>query len=439
MSLREYLTGRKDAIHVLDELSTCYEIPAVIKEYDGKGPLLFENVEGHCGHVVANVCDTRESICSALGVTFDALHEHLANAMENPTPCVVNGEKRTKMDLKLSEIPVLTHYQGEQGPYITSALVYARNPRGIGGNVSYHRMDVIGENRLSICVQSGHLKEYIQQVRESGGDNLDISISIGNHPAVMTAAALRPPLNVSEFEVANTLLEGGVELSECPNVDAVAPSEAELVLEGRILVNEEATEGPYVCVTGMMKESKPMPVVEIVGAVCRDDYIYQGLLGGGAEHRILEGIPNEVKLWKRVKTLGYEVKGVHMSSGGSSWLHGVVSIEKKTDNDAENVLAAMFDEIPALKHVVVVDADVNPYEMEQVEWALSTRFQGDRDLIKLPDTYASRLDPSSDLENKRGCKLGFDATIPLDKPREEFVKGVIPLTKRVRKALKSYI
>ena len=96
----------------------------------------------------------------------------------------------------------------------------------------------------------------------------------------------------------------------------------------------------------------------------------------------------------------------------------------------------MLDVVPALKHAVVVDSDVNPYKMDQVEWAISTRFQGDKDLIKYPDTYASRLDPSSDLENKLGCKLGFDATIPMDKPRGEFRKGVIPTSKRVWKALK---
>ena len=435
MSLREYL-AEKETIRILDELSTCYEIPAVIKKYDGQGPLVFENVEGSCCHVVSNVCDSRESICGALGVPVDSLHKHLVNSMNNPTPCRIMDEKRESVELKLSEIPVLTHYQREQGPYITSALVYAKNPDGEGGNVSYHRMDVIGEDRVSICIQPGHLKEYIQQVKESGGNFLDISISIGNHPAVMLAVSLRPPVNVSEYDVANTLLKGGLELFKCPNVDALAPVGAELVLEGRILVNEEATEGPYVCVTGTMKESKPMPVVEIIGAISRDDYIYQGLLGGGIEHRLLESIPNEVKLWKHATESGYDLKGIHMTPEGSSWLHCVVSITKKSDEDPENLLREMFKVMPALKHAIVVDEDVNPYDMSEVEWALSTRFQADKEMIMLPGTYASRLDPSSDLENKLGCKLGFDATIPMGLPRDGFVKSVIPVSKRVKKAVK---
>ncbi len=125
-----------------------------------------------------------------------------------------------------------------------------------------------------------------------------------------------------------------------------------------------------------------------------------------------------------------------MTPEGSSWLHCVVSITKKSDEDPENLLREMFKVMPALKHAIVVDEDVNPYDMSEVEWALSTRFQADKDMIMLPGTYASRLDPSSDLENKLGCKLGFDATIPMGLPRDGFVKGVIPVSKRVKKAVK---
>jgi len=436
LSLRDYLSG-KDAngelFRVKDELSPVYDIPAVIKMHDGEGPILFENVIGFSNSVVANVCNSRMALCDSLNVSIDSLHEHLIHAIENPTKCKVEKNKnKPRLNLKITDIPILTHYKGEQGPYITSGLVYAKNSSGEGENVSYHRMDVISEDRLSICVQPGHLKEYIQQARYVGSDHIDISISIGNHPATMIAAALRPPKNVSEFDVANTLLEGELKLIECPKVEALAPSDAEIVLEGRIKVDETAPEGPYVCVTGTMKESKMMPVVEIVGVSCREDYVYQGLLGGCLEHRLLESIPNEVKLWKKLNELGYDVRGVHMTPYGSSWLHGVVSFRKKAPNDGEKILMAMFDEIPALKHAFVVDSDVDPYDLGEVEWAVSTRFQGDQDLLMIPDSYASRLDPSSDLENKKGCKLGFDATIKRGET-ESYLRGEIPVSERVKK------
>ena len=440
MSLRDYL-AEKDAkgelIRVKDALSPVYDIPAVIKMHDGEGPILFENVIGFSNSVVANVCNSRKTLCDSLKVTNDSLHEHLFQALQNPTKCKIEKSKiKSRTDLKLTDIPILTHYKGEQGPYITSGLVYAKNPSGEGENVSYHRMDVIAEDKLSICVQPGHLKEYIQQARDSRLDHLDISISIGNHPATMIAVALRPPKNVSEFDVANTLLNGELKLLRCPNVDALAPSCSEIVIEGRLKLDETAPEGPYVCVTGTMKESKLMPVVEIVNIIHRDDYVYQGLLGGGLEHRLLESIPNEVKLWKKIKGLGYDVRGVHMTPYGSSWLHGVVSFRKTAPQDGEKILRAMFDEIPALKHALVVDSDINPYDLSEVEWALSTRFQGDKDLVIITDAYASRLDPSSDLENKKGCKLGFDATIKRGAP-ESYLQGEIPVSERIKKLINS--
>jgi len=440
LSLRDYI-AEKDAkgelIRVKDPLSPVYDIPAVIKMRDGEGPILFENVLGFSNSVVANVCNSRITLCEYLNVSIDSLHEHLLHALQNPTPCKVEENKiKSRTITNLREIPILTHYKGEQGPYITSGLVYAKNPSGEGENVSYHRMDVIAEDKLSICVQPGHLKEYIQQAKDMGLDHIDISISIGNHPATMIAAALRPPKNVSEFDVANTLLNGELKLVRCPNVEALAPSCAEIVIEGRLKLDETALEGPYVCVTGTMKESKMMPVVEIVGVIHREDYVYQGLLGGGLEHRLLESIPNEVKLWIRIKGLGYDVRGVHMTPYGSSWLHGVVSFRKTAPQDGEKILRAMFDEIPALKHALVVDSDINPYDLCEVEWALSTRFQGDKDLVIITDAYASRLDPSSDLENKKGCKLGFDATIKRGTP-ESYLRGEIPVSERIKKLINS--
>ena len=287
-------------------------------------------------------------------------------------------------------------------------------------------MDVLDNQTASISIQPGHLKEIIKETRNSGKNYLDISISIGNHPAVMMAAALRPAKNVSEYDVANTFLGGGLDLFKCPNVNAVAPISSELVLEARLMVNEFADEGPYVCVTGTLKPAKEMPVVKIIGAITQNNYLYQGLLGAGVEHRLLESIPNEVKIWQRLNQLGYLIHGVHMTPNGSSWLHCILSIQKQNEDEPRNILRIVFETVPAVKHAVIVDDDINPFDMGKVEWALATRFQADKDLMILPETYASRLDPSSNQEKKTGCKLGFDATIPLDGDKTDYLWAKIP-------------
>lgn len=375
--------------------------------------------------MVANVCPSREAICHALDVNPDELHRHLLYAQEHPTPCRIVDNDNPRRTISLSDVPVLTHYQGEQGPYITSALVYAENAEGYG-NVSYHRMDVLDNQTASISIQPGHLKEIIKETRDSGKNYLDISISIGNHPAVMMAAALRPAKNVCEYDVANTFLSGGLELFKCINVNAVAPISSELVLEARLMVNMFADEGPYVCVTGTLKPAKEMPVVKIIGAITQNNYLYQGLLGAGVEHRLLESIPNEVKIWQRLNQLGYLIHGVNMTPNGSSWLHCILSIQKQNEDEPRNILRTVFETVPAVKHAVIVDDDINPFDMGKVEWALATRFQADKDLMILPETYASRLDPSSNQEKKTGCKLGFDATIPLDDDKTNYLWAKIP-------------
>jgi len=375
--------------------------------------------------VVANVCPSREALCRALDVNPNELHRHLLYAQEHPTPCTIVENGNLSRAISLCDVPVLSHYQGEQGPYITSALVYAENADGYG-NVSYHRMDVLDNQTASISIQPGHLKEIIEETRNSGKNYLDISISIGNHPALMMAAALRPAKNVCEYDVANTFLGGGLELFKCINVNAVAPVSSELVLEARLMVNMFADEGPYVCVTGTLKPAKEMPVVKIIGAITQNNYLYQGLLGAGVEHRLLESIPNEVKIWQRLNQLGYLINGVHMTPNGSSWLHCILSIPKQNEDEPRNILRTVFETVPAVKHAVIVDDDINPFDMGKVEWALATRFQADKDLMILPETYASRLDPSSNQEKKTGCKLGFDATIPLDDDKTNYLWAKIP-------------
>ena len=127
-----------------------------------------------------------------------------------------------------------------------------------------------------------------------------------------------------------------------------------------------------------------------------------------------------------------------MTLGGMGWLHCVVSFEKFREGDPKNVLMAIFAAHPSLKHAVVVDSDIDPYDMEQVEWAIATRFRGDEDLLVVSNVRVSSLDPASDQERELGCKVGIDATRPLDRPAEGFRRAEIPISDRLRKILGRY-
>jgi len=441
--LREFLHGLEedgDLVHIEEPLSPRFEVPAVMKRFDGGKALIFERVEGHGTQVVGGVCGTRSRILGALGVDAEGLPERLLHASRNPTPCEVGDGpvKEVVEGLSLSDIPVLTHFEGDPGPYITSGILYARSPDGSVENVSFHRLLVLDDRRMTLRIVPRHLYRIVQLAREGGVTSLDVSISIGLHPVVMVAAASPAPFGTCEFEVANTLLGGGLRLTECEHVEAPAPADAELVLEGRLHLDEETVEGPFVDLSGTYDVERRQPVVEVVGAMHREGYLYQALLPSGAEHRLLMGMPREARIWDYVRNVVPTVRGVNMTLGGWGWLHCVVSFEKFREGDPKNVLMAVFAAHPSLKHAVVVDSDIDPFDMEQVEWAIATRFQGDEDLLIIPHVRVSSLDPSSDQEQELGCKVGLDATRPLSKPPEGFRRAEIPFSDRVRKLLDRY-
>jgi UbiD family decarboxylase len=185
-------------------------------------------------------------------------------------------------------------------------------------------------------------------------------------------------------------------------------------------------EGPFVDLTGTYDIVRKQPVVEIVGITRRKETLFQAILPGGSEHKLLMGLPKEARMYEAITRAVPEVKGVRLTLGGSCWFHAVVSVKKQADGDGKNVLMAAFGSNPSVKHVVVVDEDVDIDDVSEVEWAVATRLQGDKDIIFIKRARGSSLDPSSDQEKLLTTKVGFDATIPWSKPREKFERARMP-------------
>ncbi len=436
MSLRSFLEkmeAKGEVLHIKDELSTNFEISHLIKSFDNEGPvLLFENVEDSKTKVVANVCGTRNRICEALGVEPNRLYQKLSDAWRSPKKpnLVEDGPvKEVIEEPDLSRIPVLTHFEMDAGPYITSAVVHAKGMDGNVENVSIHRLQVLDEKHMAIRLVPRHLYHLWQMAKEAGMD-LDVAISVGVNPAIMLAASSPVPFGVSEFDVANSLLDDSLCLIKCKYVDAYAPADAELVLEGRISATKEVAEGPFVDITGTYDVERKQPVVEIVNLMHREDYVYQALLPSGAEHKLLMGLPREASIYESVSKVVPKVHAVNLSVGGSGWLHAIISIEKQLDGDGKNALLAAFAAHPSLKHAVVVDSDIDVFNISDVEWAIATRFQASEDLLIIENVRGSTLDSSADQETGLTTKMGVDATRPLTKPKEKFERAKIPVSKR---------
>ena len=439
--LRSFLEDiENEVIHIKEPLSKLYEVSAALQKFDGGKVLSFDRVKEHDVRMIGGLCGSRPRVLNALGITADELYPTLINATKNPLKCKM-GEgpvKEVVEEGSLVDIPILTHFKGDPGPYITSGILYAKNPETPEENVSFHRLLVLDEKRMAIRIVPRQLYRLTQLAEESNIESLDVSISIGVHPALLVAAALPASFGMSEFDVANRLLNGGVKLTKCEHVDALAPADAELVLEGKLLLNEKVTEGPFVDLSGTFDVQRQQPLIELKGVMHREDYIYHALLPSGSEHRILMGMPREPRIWEYVRNVVPNVRGVNMTVGGMGWLHCVVSFEKFREGDPKNVLMAIFAAHPSLKHAVVVDSDIDPYDMQQVEWAIATRFKADEDLLIVPNVRVSSLDPAGDQEKELGCKMGIDATRPMFKDQAGFKRAEIPVDEKLKKILDSY-
>jgi 2,5-furandicarboxylate decarboxylase 1 len=428
MSLRPFLKSESGSSgEVLEhdkELSPNFEIPAIMMAHDNGPVLIFNKVKGSDFKVISGLCGTRERIFRAIGADSQSYYSRIIDAASCPTPpkMVDDGpvmEVQERPDLR--KLPVLTHYEKDPGPYITSGIVVARSSDGKFQNASMHRLLVLDRDRLTIRIVPRHLFALHQEAKKQGKD-LQVAIVMGVHPAVSVGVNVGPKLGVDELSVANSLLGGTLKLLRCKHVDVKVPAEAEIVLEGLIKKDVVVDEGPFVDLTGTYDIVRKQPVVEIIGMMRRRDPFFQAILPGGSEHKLLMGLPKEAKMLEGITKVVPEVRGVRLTLGSSCWLHALVSIKKQAEGDGKNALMAAFGSNPSVKHVVVVDEDINIDDVNEVEWAIATRFQGDEDMIIIRKARGSTLDPSSDQEKIMTTKIGIDATIPWNKPREKFEK-----------------
>jgi len=440
MSLRSFLEEmekRGEVIHVRDQVSPRFEVSSIMKALDGGPILLFDQVEGYATKIVANVCGTRQRLCSALGVSPEGLYQRLVEAQLSPVAPKVVKEGPVKEVMEkpnLTEIPILTHFEGDAGAYITSAIVSARSPNGKIENVSIHRLQVLDEDHLAIRLVPRHLYQMWKMAKEEKRD-LEVAIGLGLHPSVSVAATMSPPFGVSEFGIANALLGNRMTLTKGEKVDAYGPADAEMMLEGILSTERETLEGPLVDITGTYDIQRKQPIIKIVNMMHREDYLYQALLPSGKEHKLLMGLPRETVIWETVRRVVPAVGAVNLSIGGCGWLHAIISIEKQAEGDGKNAIMAAFGAHGSLKHTIIVDRDIDVFNPVEVEWAIATRFQADEDLIVIPHARGSTLDPSADQETGTTTKLGIDATRPLTKPKEKFEKARIQTNERIAKII----
>jgi 2,5-furandicarboxylate decarboxylase 1 len=401
-------------------VSTEFEMAGIINTNSEK-PIYFENVNKSSYPVVAGLVSSKDLIARSLGIDKVQLLPWLLTAIEHPAPpqVVEKGacQEIIETNVDLTKLPIMRYTEKDGGKYIASAVSIVKDPQ-FGRNMCFHRLMLKDKNHFVARIVENRGTD--SALKKAGGE-LEIAFCIGNSTAVMLSAATTLPMGLDELGMANALEK--TELVKCKTIDLEVPVDSEFVLEGKI-TKEKATEGPFLDLTGIVDRERQQPIVEIKCITHRKNPIYQTILAGKNEHKFLMGMPKEPTIYKEVNKI-CQCKDVYITPGGCSWLHAVVQIKKQNADDGKKAIVATFEGHKSLKHCVIVDEDINIYDPNDVEWAIATRFQADKNNIILSNQPGSSLDPSGDLtEGKKAttAKAGLDATVPLVSTGKGFKK-----------------
>lgn len=409
--MREFIQNMIDA-GLADVISEPVSTNGDAAQLAFKSPkmLVFEDFEGH--KAVMNTVVDRKSLAVALGIAEENLVKQLA-------ACTFSGETLDGGALEfeaadLSRIPILKHFPKDAGRYLTTGIVFSAFD-GVE-NASIHRLLVKDDTHLVGRIVEGRHTYKLLQAALAKGEKLPIAITIGTHPAVTFAACTRVPEG-KEMAYAAEISGKPLPLYTCPN--GIRVPDAEIILYGW-MTGELAEEGPFVDISGTYDPIRMQPVIKLAGMRLKDDFIYHALVPAGAEHKMLMGAPYEPKIYAAVAGVT-NVRDVYLTKGGAGYFHAVVQIKKMTEGDGKNAIMAAFAAHTSLKHVLVVDSDINIYSPEDVEFAIATRVRADEDVMIISGVRGSSLDPCR-IGDGLNVKAGVDATIPLGF-EDEFIRA----------------
>ncbi|MGC8586503.1 MAG: UbiD family decarboxylase [Candidatus Micrarchaeia archaeon] len=404
-------------IHVEKPLSKDYEVARFLKRNDGK-PIIFENVTGSKMQmpVVGNALSSMDLVCEGLGISKNEWIEHIDNAIDNPKSVEKENGSFEYYEPDLDLLPILKHYPFDMGAYITSGVVFAER-NGVK-NISFHRLAKIGSDRLvGRLVEKRDLHSMYIDAKEHGED-VNVAIAIGNSIGLLVAGATTVS-NMYELGIA-AALEKGMKVTKAKTSNIEYPTGTEIVLEGKILHDETAKEGPFVDLTETYDIVREQPVFMIEKIAMRKNPIYQALLPGGNEHKILMGAPRTPTIYKAIKESGVDVANVYLTEGGSGWLDAVIAIRKKSEQDPRKAIDAAIKGHKSLKRITIVDDDIDITNPNEVNYAITMYWKAGKEFV-FDNVKGSSLDPMATPDGM-GSKLAIDATKPLDVPEEKLLK-----------------
>jgi len=426
VSLRSFLEELEDAGElrtIRRPASPKLEVAGLLKAFE-EDPVRLLDLSGYDYSMVGNLLQSKRRIAAHFGIDVVDIVRWMARAIDNPSaPLRVNRAPCQEVVLDgvdLDRLPILLHCETDGGRYITSGVCVANHPE-LGQNLDFHRAMQLDKERFALRVVRG--RDFDRLLRDRR--EIDVAICVGNAPGVLLAAATSVAPGSDEIEIANTLEP--LEVVRATTSELWIPADCEVVLEGRVALEDRCPEGPFVDLTETPDRVRDEPVMTVQRITQRRAPIWQALLPGGMEHKLLMGMPREPTIYRQVIEAGVDCLDVSISPGGCSWLHAIVKIRKARGDDARRAIDAAFAGHRSLKHCFVVDHDIDILDPASVEWAFATRFQFSSDAHLVATEPGSSLDPSAEPGSKRTAKVGFDFTAPASgAARNRFEKVSFP-------------
>ena len=432
-SLRAWLTHLNATGRVAvakPNISLHHELAAIAKKLDGKQATWFPSPSGHAIPVVSGLVSRRAWIAEAIGIPEAELLARFRRAVEQPLPWreVERGAASAQQvvveapDLR-ALLPIPTHNEHDSGPYITAGLLIARNPKTGIQNVSINRVQVLDGRRLQALLLPRHLAAF-HRMAETSNQPLDVAIVIGVDPLTLLASQAITPIDHDELEIAGSLAGTALAVVKCIGSEVRVPAHAEIVIEGHLLAGVREQEGPFGEFPKYYSEKDAREVIEVTRLTHRHNPIFHTIVPAEMEHLLLGAIPREASLLLHLQRSFPNVSDVHLAVGGVCRYHLYVQMKKTREGEPKNVIMGAFGGHYDIKQVIVVDDDVDVHNPTEVEWAVATRFQPDRDLVVVSGALGSALDPST--TDSISGKWGLDATRPLKYEGHTFTRVRIP-------------
>ena len=416
-----------EIITIKDTLDPRFEISALFAELgkrEGNPAAIIENVKGYDIPVVGNLLGSRKRVALALETEEENIFQKYSEVNEKLIPPRIVSQAPVKevifnknIDI-LKHLPVLTNHEKDASPYITQGLVFSKDPGTGSKTMGVHRLQVKDNNKLGIFLASKTSTEYFRKAEESGRP-LSVAIAIGVEPVILLASIGWFPFG-DKLTLAGNLRGEPLDLIPAESIDLEVPAHAMFILEGKILPDIRETEGPFGESTGYYITAQN-PVIEITTITHQKDPIYSIFKPFSVEDDLLTTLFFKNNTIKELKNVIPSVQDIVISMCSA---HAIISIKKREEWEARTALYSILSNNQYIKHAVIVDDDIDIYNPHEVEWAISSRFQADRDLVILNDLGGSFIDPST----RDGCisaKMGLDATKPLNQA-EKFEKIKIP-------------